>query len=121
MRDKYKLKDLQLYKEEDGYYLAAIYHHENDKGIYEVTIPKIHLFIMKEPIMKIPLQRYGRYEEAPTIDLGFGDCDICKDKNDHLFTEKLIEEKVHDLTLSEIEKKLGYKVRVVSEKVGKHE
>lgn len=116
MNDKYELKDLQLYKEDGCYYLMAVYHHENEKGIYEVIIPKIRLFIRKEPSMKIPLQRYGRYAETPTIDLGFGDCAILSDADGAMYMEKLIEEKIHDVTLNEIEKKLGFKVRVVSEK-----
>ena len=116
MTDKYELKDLQLYKEDGGYYLAAVYHHENEKGIYEVTIPKIHLFIRKEPIIKIPMRGYGIYEESSTIDLGFGDCSILPDADGSMYMEKLIKEKIHDMTLSEIEKKLGSKVRVVSEK-----
>ena len=116
MSDKYELKDLQLYKEDGAYYLSATYHHENEKGIYDVIIPKIHLLIRKEPIIKIPLQRYGRYEEVSTIDLGFGDCTICKDADGIMYMEKLIEEKMHDMTLDEIEKKLGFKVRVVNKK-----
>ena len=110
MTDKYELKDLQLHEENHGYFLTAIYRHENDQGIYECIIPKIGLPIRTEPIVKIPMidPRCVGDRDFPTIDLGFGDCIIFRDTKGHLFTEKLIKEKVHDLTLSEIEKKLGY-------------
>ena len=116
-KNNYNLKDLQLYKEDTKYYLTAIYQYETERGIYEVTIPKIYLHT-GEPIIKKPFDVYhsGINLDPTTIDLGFGDCVICEDEKGYSYYDVLIKEKVHDLTLSEIEKKLGYKVRVVSEK-----
>lgn len=121
MRDKYKLKDLQLHKEEtentNGWYLSAVYQHENEVGIYEVTIPKIWLPIRYgEPIITTSVCKSTYLSAESTIDLGFGELTICRDDRGHNFYEKLIEEKIKDMTLDEIEKKLGFKVRVVTKK-----
>lgn len=117
----YKLVDLQLHKEEKDnsvfYYLSATYQYENDRGVYEATIPKIHLPIAYhgEPIMRTSVSRYP-YHEDNTIDIGFGEVAILKDDTGAMFYERLIKEKIYDMTIDEIEKKLGYKVRVVSGK-----
>lgn len=120
MRDKYKLKDLQLHKEETentvGWYLSAVYQHENEVGIYEITIPKIWLPISYgEPIIMTSVRKINRCSES-IIDLGFGELTILNDDQGRKVYEKLIEEKIHDMTLDEIEKKLGFKVRVVRKK-----
>lgn len=118
--EDYELVDLQLYKEEVAknavcYYLSAIYRYENDSGVYEVHIPKIELPI-RDVAMRTPIHSKYIYYENPTIDIGFGDMRMFPDAEGGMIYERLIEEKIHDMTLDEIEKKLGYKVRVVSEK-----
>jgi hypothetical protein len=47
-------------------------------------------------------------------DLGFGEMKLLPDKNGAAFTITTIEEKPKEMTLDEIEKKLGYKVKIVS-------
>lgn len=116
---KYNLVDLQLHKEEidkgaEWYYLSAVYQYENERGVYEVNVPRIELPISGDLIMRHDIGIFGPCRH--TIDIGFGDLDIFPDKHGNNFYEKCIKEKIHDMTLDEIEKKLGYKVRVVSEK-----
>lgn len=118
------LVDLQLHKEEvdkgaEMYYLSAVYRHENDCGVYETTIPKIRLPISGDIIVKRPHGYRAYLSNETTIDIGFGDMVLLNDENGHSYYEKFIKEKIHDMTLDEIEKKLGYKVRVVSEKKGR--
>lgn len=109
---KRELKDLQLYKSDtyDQYYLSAIYTEENEHGVYEVTIPKIFL-----PINNHELIIDDRSPQRLYIDLGFGECRMCLDDNGNFYYKRVIEEKIHELTISDIEKKLGYKVKIVSE------
>ncbi len=120
--NKYELIDLQLHKEKldtnaEVYYLSAVYRHETDSGVYEFTVPRIVLPISDDPILKRSTPGRTRYTWAyDSIDLGFGDLFLHPDEDGHIFYEKFIKEKIHDMTLDEIEKKLGYKVRVVSEK-----
>lgn len=116
---KYNLVDLQLHEEEitkgaTAYYLSAVCKYEDESGVYEMTIPKIRL-PLHDPIIK---QEYSNryYGDRITVNIGFGDMDVIHDKKGNPFYVKCVKEKIHDMTLDEIEKKLGFKVRVVSEK-----
>lgn len=105
------LKDLQFYQENNAYYLSASILHEDTKGVYEVCIPKISLPVnVNKPNMCIT---YEHGNNLVSIDLGFGElyAHPFDDKNS-LFTYTCIEEKVHEMTLAEIEEKLGYKIKL---------
>lgn len=123
--NKCKLVDLQLHKDEDcGYYMSAVYRHEDESGIYETTIPHICLFTRNGgPIVKRPIRHRKESlnidTDMPTIDLGFGDLIFIRvnDKETGCCTDmitKTIEKKVKKMTLADIEKKLGYKIELVS-------
>ena len=59
----------------------------------------------------------GYFGDDCTIDMGFGPCMVTKGGRANVyFTETVIEEKTHEMTLDEIEKKLGYKVKIVNKK-----
>ena len=45
---------------------------------------------------------------------GLGDLSLYSDDDGYLYHEKIIEEKTKEMTLEEIEKKLGHKVKIVS-------
>jgi hypothetical protein len=112
-----KLTDLHLNKKDGSYYyLSATLLHEDEKGYYEINVPKIPLHISKEINLthSIETNTYVPYEYA-TIDLGFGELDIFKDDDGNFFTATCIEEKTHEMTIDEIEKKLGYKIKIVKE------
>lgn len=124
MKEKSELTNLELYYDDTsgypGYYLKAEYLRENDKGLYKGTIPRIALPVNLDSIRICQdhpnCGHYGYYINT-TIDLGFGKLLIMRDpRENYTHKEELIEEKIHDLTLEEIEKKLGYKVRIVNGK-----
>jgi hypothetical protein len=52
------------------------------------------------------------------VDIGFGYMPLVYEdpRNKIFYTETVIEEKTHEMTLDEIEEKLGYKVKIVSKK-----
>lgn len=117
---KVELTDLVLKKDKDGiYYLGAKYRVEDDKAVREVHIPKILLTVNRS---NVTIRRDDCYREDfihishPEVDIGFGYLPLCIDDpcNMTYFTETVIEEKIHELTLDEIEKKLGYKVKIVN-------
>ena len=117
--EKVILKDLQLhkgnYKEGGcGYYLSAEYIKETNDGIYSINIPEMKLDINHHGfIYKVePFDRLMFYPNA-TVDIGFGDLKL--PYHNHIIETK-IEDKVHKMTVEEIEKGLGYKVEIVSEK-----
>lgn len=112
------VKDLQLYKEDNKYYLEAILLHEDKKGYYEITIPKIKFPIINHVSIDTETTHdiwYGTQKTAH-INFGFGGLEIIPDKSaDIFYTATCLEEKVHEMTLDEIEKELGYKVKLKEE------
>lgn len=121
---KYKLTNLVLHQKVDDIYLEATYETEckREKGI--LHIPRIPLYIAKVPKINVYDTTCGdpilcgsgrRYCE---VNLGFGDIYLEGNgsKKEPWFTYQVTEEKVEELTLEEIEQKLGHKVKIVSDK-----
>lgn len=111
-----KLKDIKLVKEGGSYYLDATYEYENEHGVYELNIPKIHLPIMTDRLSFYCRSGYS-YSLCPDtrIDLGFGELAALRDFETgmtHKITE--IKKKTQKMTVAEIEAALGYKVEIVS-------
>ena len=116
--DKLELKKFELLKDERGYYLSAKYMVEDKHSIREVDIPKIRLKLDEECFhIKTMHDPHGCYRVA-NIDLGFGELPLDWDKNEdglaYLYREKILQEKYTEMTMDEIEKKLGYKVKIVN-------
>lgn len=114
-----KLTDLELYQENNNYYLSVKFLHEDKKGYYEVSIPKIDLHISHDCEVNISsgYDVFGVPYKIVDIDLGFGllYAKPFNEKGD-LFTMTCLEEKIHKMTLAEIEKELGYKIELQKEK-----
>lgn len=132
--EKKIMKDVQLYEENEKYYLDLRFIIENDKNITEYHVPKIRL-----PIEFADLSSEWGNEPNPKsqyLYLGLPDrhleCEpgvakfltksptICgvytnsyKNIYDVLYATQIIEEKRKDMTIEEIEKKLGYKIKIV--------
>lgn len=110
-----KLTDLQLYKENNQYYLSAIFFHEDKKGYYELSVPKIKLPVSQdcEVNMTSGCDCFNKAYKTVDVHLGFGSLSAkpFNDKGD-LLTLTCLEEKVHKMTLAEIEEELGYKIEL---------
>ena len=117
MNEKTTLKNAELYKEDGQYYLKFIYEVENDAEVSEITIPKALLPIRQNScILNYPTVFHG-IVDPPTIGLNDNiELALYKDEKGIYYTKKVIKEKTHELTLDEIEKKLGYKVKIVNKK-----
>lgn len=97
-----------------GYYLDVTYTVETPEEIKEINIPKVMLGLNNHSFT-ITRRRdyvYGLYHMF--ADIGLGNKDLLDQKGDY-FTEKLIETKTKEMTLDEIEKKLGHKVKIINE------
>ena len=115
--DDVKLTDLTFNLDKNDIILSAKFKIEDKHSIRELDIPKIRLRINPDRV-------YFRSETDPYtntaemwIDLGFGTVPVEYTEVDGLkvmYTEKVLEEKYTELTIDEIEKKLGYKVKIVS-------
>lgn len=114
---KYKteLTHLEFNKEPDigFYYLSAKYRIEDEGSIRELDFPVIQLPISCN---HVAIGRDDGPTSVPKVDIGFGfmPLAVADPRGMIYFTEKVIKEKTHEMTLDEIEKKLGYKVKIVN-------
>lgn len=108
------IKDLQLYKENNKYYLSALVDYEDKRGVYEISIPKIEFPIERNCIIDRTIGERN-YKPYTTVSIDFGLGELYAepfDNNDNYYTITCIEEKVHKMTLANIEKELGYKIEL---------
>lgn len=111
---KEELKKLELYceKDDDGiveqYYLRAEYEIITEYKKSKIVIDKIAL-----PVYCPTIRQDISLDTFPytTVDFGFGELQVLAPMR-----EVIIEEYPQKMTLKEIEKKLGYKVEIVSDK-----
>lgn len=113
--NKERLTLAELYKEKDKYgaehlYMKAVYEKENKYGKYEITFPKIN---MNFPLNWMPVID-NRYDSGIYITSGENQYRLEPVEGDICYTEKVLEEYPQKMTLEEIERKLGYKIEVVS-------
>ena len=118
-----ELVHLDLDRDDKGYFLRAKFKIENAHNIREIEVGKIRFPIDKNKLRLIVGDdgRWGCrdsvfYHES-WIDFGFGRMPLetsLLDGVPALYTEKLIEEKYTEMTLDEIEKKLGHKIKIVN-------
>ena len=112
---------LYLLQEDGGFYLHAECVHETERYKKRIIIPKILLPISDDFVIKTPTHYYDR----GTINIGFGNVPLMRGevfyKGDHhedVYAVEYIEEDkkpTKKMTLSEIERKLGYKIELISE------
>ena len=113
--ERARFVDLKLEEKGDAYFLNATYEYENEYGIYELNIPHLILPIRRHdlPIHNV---RIGYCENEDMFNLGFGELLALKDfKTGGTYQVKEIKKKTRKMTLTEIEKQLGYKIELVSE------
>ena len=126
--DNYKkvnFKSLEVYEEiHNGIksYLAKIViEAETEHRKVEITIPRIDLLIDTSRVPRIDREfllnspYFGRPGDY-TIDIFGTTLPLRRDKAGNVYYEKVIEEYPHKMTIEELEKKLGYKIELVSGK-----
>lgn len=110
-----KLTKLELYQEGCCYYLRAEYEVETEHRLSKITIPKICLPVRQDVEYSEEVSHYSWMRRFST-NLGFGELEVHPDSNGYCILEEVLKEKPERMTLEEIEKKLGYKVELVSKK-----
>ena len=112
-----KTTDLTLNKDENGYYLSGKFRVEDKHSIRELIIPKIRLNTSANALhIKTDFNSYDPTQYAQ-VNIGFGYLPLdfaTVDGVDIMFKETILEEKYTEMTMDEIEKKLGYKVKIVN-------
>lgn len=110
---KIAVKDAKLKKSMQGYSLDVIYTIETPSEIQELHIPRLMLPIGHENvIINTDFDYYGG--PLCTVDVGFGNLRVLESDDGKFFTLKTIETKTKEMTLEEIEKKLGHKVKIIN-------
>jgi hypothetical protein len=111
------LKQSTTYIEDGKIYLKLSYTYEDD-GIHEVTFPKIDLGFYTEQIPSVE----NRLPSYAKVDNCYGDSFYLRgvrmpeyDCPIYSF-DKLIKPAVKEMTIEEIEKKLGYPIKIVNKK-----
>lgn len=118
--EKIEVKKAELYEEHDKYYIDVTYLYENDRFVKEIQFPKIPIPLtdFRGDIDHTPVD-FGRrrqpFQVESRIVLGNLSMPLAK-KNGVVYEERIIEEKVQEMTLEEIEMKLGQKIKIVSKK-----
>lgn len=108
-----KLAHVELFEDEKGeYFLRLEYLGENETEYYRMIFPKVALNLPRQGI-----NAERRYFESDMF-LMFGETEhrCFPDEKGNYFYREVVQFKTIDLTLEEIEKKLGHKVRIISEK-----
>ena len=121
MNKKVILKERNIFEKDNHLYLKLVYEYEDDYGIHELIIPKLDLEIRTDylPIINHDLNYYINRSSYSFIllrdDVTVRKNGVTLECERAAYVVNTIKENPHEMTLSEIEKKLGYKVKLVSE------
>ena len=111
-----KIKNVKLVQEKETYYLDLTYECENDKEVYVLNIPRVELPYFDNPLINVVSHDDITLASGTISFYPGGIFTIKQNKNGTLFSKIVVKEKTHKMTVAEIEKKLGYKIEIVSDK-----
>ena len=132
MKNNSQLVGVSPYTDEYGnWVLKLIYAYDDDNGKHEVIFPKVDL-----PFSMLGIPYLVSNSNDDFINMinsyTFGEDAYCqvregvvknpltgKEIGATIMADILVEPKIHEMTLEEVEKKLGYKVKIVSDKGSK--
>ena len=119
-----KLTKVFVYRDVFGsWFMSVTYEYSDEKGKHECTFPKVKFPLNEKRVPDIVSNHNGTFIEADEVINGvlqaFSSV-VVDPRNGEEYTSSvvdiLVEPAVHELTLKEIEEKLGYIVKIVSEK-----
>ena len=131
-KNNVELYNITPFKENECWYLNLIYKYEDEDGNkHTVVIPKVLIPFSQQDLPVIRSSpSYNEYLlERPYIDcrdsmmLYKSTCDLASErgvKEPAYYFNIITEYAIKEMTLDEIEKELGYKVKIVSKKKGKN-
>ena len=128
MRTNEHLTSAEVYFEEGVPYVKLEYEYENDDGTHRILFPKVEFPFSCSRVPTLSEIDYQCYisirsvmDFRPcTLNLFKGNAKIVKDdgaavkKDNVVFLDVITKKKIHEMTLEEIEKKLGYPVKIVT-------
>ena len=128
MRTNEHLTSAEIYFEEGVPYVKLEYEYENDDGTHRILFPKVEFPFSYSRVPTLSEIDYQCYISIrSTMDfrpcelrLFKGNAKIVKDdgtavkKDNVVFLDVITKKKIHEMTLEEIEKELGYSVKIVT-------
>ena len=123
------LKKANIFREGDEWFMHLEYEHEDNRGKHLVILPKVDFpYSLKyKPNVDLCscMVAFG-FEASASIDIseslnlheGNVTNPLTNETINAFYKDIIVEPKIHDLTIDEIEKKLGYKVRIVADTKG---
>lgn len=108
MKYNQSLKSAKVYYENGAPYMALVYTYDDKDGGHEVTFPKVEFPFPTQDLPSI------NYYDGVTIGT-LPDTEIFH-KDGVCYTDKLVKPIIREMTIEEIEKSLGYLVKIVSER-----
>lgn len=123
MRTNEHLTSAEVYFEEEVPYIKLEYEYENDDGTHKILFSKVEFpfsCLSIPPITTIDGIYYISSLSTMDLRLFKGNAKIIKDDgaavkhNNVVFLDVITKKKIHEMTLEEIEKKLGYSVKIVT-------
>lgn len=103
-----RLENIEFIEEGGRYYFDMSYIVEDAKAKRRLHLPRVYLPIRTS---NVSLDMSNR--DLYSVNIGLGDLFLHPDEDWHYLFETVLEEKVHDMTIAEIEKKLGHKIKIV--------
>lgn len=124
----HKLTNIELVEDDGQYYLSVEYLIEDANRIEKVTIPRVEVPFNSKVMPELteeydePCWEIGNFGERlgyprrinHYIKTGYGNTMKIAKLDGISYTVETIKEKEHEMTIEEIEKKLGYKIKIVS-------
>ena len=120
------LKKADIFREGDMWFMHLEYEYEDNRGKHLVILPKVDFpcSLWHAPNVDfcncMATEEFASINISESLNLHKGNViDPLTNKTINAFyTDIIVESKIHDLTIDEIEKKLGYKVRIVTDTKG---
>lgn len=105
---------IELYQEDGRYYFNVDFDYEDDYAYYKGQIERIPFDFRLYSIKMQSADCLSNTTTKITANLGLhSDMEIYPNKKGEYFTLTVVKEKTHEMTIEDIEKKLGYKVKIV--------
>lgn len=116
-----KIKDVNIYRtigDENCYQLVATYNNVDELGNVDEISVKTLLNFADKPDIVLDSHNCQFNQDIERVDFGFGDVCLCyyMTENPIEITSKRILTNCKEMTIEEIQKELGYKVKIVGGK-----
>ena len=112
------LEKCELVEDHGQFYLKLVYIVEDDARIRRITIPRAKLPVNRDviPDVSSEFQSLIDIHKSFYVRAGYDNCLLPMESVEGVcFKEEILKEKTRKLTISEIERKLGYKIEIISE------